>query len=124
MHGVDGGAMSANLKELVQRYKADPESVYNTWFIDNETRMKAFRSIRRGVGEVIAAIKAGTFGNDFKDSPLELVLSRTAEQKQVVVGASHPFYWKPKLRIPDIYENEGNKAAFGRFLESGLSGPT
>ncbi len=41
--------MAANLKNLVQRYKTDQESVYNTWFIDNEARMKAFRSIRRGV---------------------------------------------------------------------------
>ncbi|WP_347710816.1 hypothetical protein [Geotalea sp. SG265] len=113
--------MAANLKELVQRYKSDPESVYNTWFIDNETRMKAFRSIRRGVTEVIEAIKAGTFGNDFKGSPLEFVLTCITEQKQVFEGAAHPFYWKPKLRIPDIYENEENKAAFGRFLESCLS---
>jgi type II restriction enzyme len=113
--------MAANLKELVQRYKADPESVYNTWFIDNETRMKAFRSIRRGVIEVIEAVKAGTFPNDFKGSPLEFVLTCITEQKQVFEGAAHPFYWKPKLRIPDIYENEGNKAAFGRFLESCLS---
>jgi len=116
-----GGKMGANLKELVQRYKADPESVYNTWFFDNEPRMKAFRSIRRGVIEVIEAIKAGTFGNDFKGSPLEFVLSCITEQKQVFEGAAHPFYWKPKLRIPDIYENENNKAAFGRFLESCLS---
>ena len=113
--------MAVNLKELVQRYKSDSESVYNTWFIDNETRMKAFRSIRRGVTEVIEAIKAGTFGNDFKGSPLEFVLSCITEQKQVFDGAAHPFYWKPKLRIPDIYENEDNKAAFGRFLESCLS---
>jgi type II restriction enzyme len=113
--------MAANLKELVQRYKADSESVYNTWFIDNETRMKAFRSIRRGVIEVIEAVKAGTFPNDFKGSPLEFVLTCITEQKQVFEGAAHPFYWKPKLRIPDIYENEENKAAFGRFLESCLS---
>lgn len=113
--------MSANLKELVQRYKGDPESVYNTWFIDNETRMKAFRSIRRGVMEVIDTVKAGTFPNDFKGSPLEFVLTCITEQKQVFEGAAHPFYWKPKLRIPDIYENEENKAAFGRFLESCIS---
>jgi len=37
------------------------------------------------------------------------------------MGASHPFYWKPKLRIPDIYENEDNKAAFGHFLENCLN---
>ena len=110
--------MAANLKELVARYKADPESVYNTWFIESEARMKAFRSIRRGVMEIVDAIKSEKFGNDFKSSPLEFVLSCITEQKQVFQGAAHPFYWKPKLRIPDIYENEENKAAFGRFLES------
>jgi type II restriction enzyme len=112
---------AANLNELAKRYKSDTESVYNTWFIDNDTRMKAFRSIRRGVMAIVAAIKNGTFGNDFKGSPLELVLASITEQKQVFVGAAHPFYWKPKLRIPDIYENENNKRAFGSFLESCLS---
>lgn len=113
--------MAANMKELVHRYKDDPESVFNTWFVDNETRMKAFRSIRRGVKEVVSSIKSGNFPNDFKGSPLELVLTSITEQKQVFEGAAHPFYWKPKLRIPDIYEHEENKAAFGRFLESCLN---
>ena len=45
------------LDALVRRYKADPESVYNTWFIDNETRLKAFRSIRRGVAQVVEDIR-------------------------------------------------------------------
>lgn len=36
-------------------------------------------------------------------------------------GAAHPFYWKPKLRIPDIYENRANQQAFGQFLEMVLS---
>ena len=112
---------ATNLSELVTRYKSDPESVYNTWFISNETRMKAFRSIRRGVLDVIAAIKEGTFGNDFKGSPLEFVLSSITEQKQVFEGAAHPFYWKPKLRIPDIYEDEQNKRIFGEFLQNCLS---
>src|SRR6266702_8520835 len=116
--------MAANLKELVQRYKSDQESVYNSWFIESAGRMKAFRSIRRGVTEVIEAIKVDTFGNDFKGSPLEFVLTCITEQKQVFEGAAHPFYWKPKLRIPDIYENEENKAAFGRFLECCLASPT
>ncbi len=57
---------ATNLNELAMRYKADPESVYNTWFIDNDTRMKSFRSIRRGVVAIIASIKDGTFGNDFR----------------------------------------------------------
>lgn len=113
--------LAADFLEIVKKYKIDQESVYNTWFIYNETRMKSFRSIRRGVIEVIDSIKKNKFGNDFKGSPLEVVLSCITEQKQVFEGAAHPFYWKPKLRIPDIYENEENKRIFGQFLESCLS---
>ena len=105
---------------IVSRYRSDPESVYNTWFVNSPERLKAFRAIRRGVLEVISTIRAGTFGNDFKGSPLETVLDSITEQKQVFEGAAHPFYWKPKLRIPDIYENDENKRAFGRFLEKVL----
>ncbi len=107
-----------DLLNVVRQYKQDSESVYNTWFINNEDRLKAFRSIRRGVLNVIQDIKTGSFGNDFKGSSLEFVLSCITEQKQVFEGAAHPFYWKPKLRIPDIYETEANKVAFGQFLES------
>lgn len=110
--------MSVNLLPVIHQYKADKESVYNTWFINNEERLKAFRSIRRGVMQVIEDIKCKRFPNDFKGSSLEFVLTCITEQKQVFEGASHPFYWKPKLRIPDIYENEGNKQAFGEFLEN------
>lgn len=109
------------LVELIGRYKADPESVYSTWFINGEERMKAFRAIRRGVRDTVDAIAAGTFGNDFKGSPLEFVLAAITEQKQVFEGAAHPFYWKPKLRIPDIYENQINKQKFGAFLQACLA---
>lgn len=109
------------IQSIIQDYKKDPESVYNTWFINNESRLKAFGAIRRGVEEVIKDIKAGTFPNDFKGSSLETVLTAITEQKQVFEGAAHPFYWKPKLRIPDIYENDRNKVFFGQFLESCLS---
>lgn len=108
--------MKQLLQPTAEAYKADPESVYNTWFISNEERLKAFRSIRRGVGTVVEDIKHGRFPNDFKGSSLEFVLGCIAEQKQVFEGAAHPFYWKPKLRIPDIYENEANKQGFGEFL--------
>ncbi|WP_460881018.1 hypothetical protein [Pontibacter rugosus] len=37
------------------------------------------------------------------------------------MGVAHPFYWKPKLRIPDIYENDVNKRAFGQFLQNCLT---
>lgn len=112
--------MTTNLNNLIKQYKLDSESVYNTWFINNEDRLKAFRSIRRGVMQVVEDIKSGKFGNDFKDTSLEFVLTCITEQKQVFEGAAHPFYWKPKLRIPDIYENENNKVAFGQFLENAL----
>lgn len=110
--------MEFSLSSIIKQYKSDNESVYNTWFINNEERLKAFRSIRRGVQQVINDIKNKTFGNDFKGTSLEFVLTCITEQKQVFEGAAHPFYWKPKLRIPDIYENEANKVAFGQFLEN------
>ena len=111
---------SERLERIVRSYKGDPESVYNTWFINNIERLKAFRSISVGTEQVVADIKAGTFGNDFRGSSLEFVLNSITEQKQVFEGAAHAFYWKPKLRIPDIYENEANKCAFGQFLENSL----
>lgn len=36
---------------------------------------------------IVDSIKSGTFGNDFKGSPLELVLASITEQKQVFEGA-------------------------------------
>ncbi len=113
-----------NLSQIIEQYKADTESVYNTWFVANDERLKAFRTIRRGVLQVIDDIKKRTFPNDFKGSSLEFVLNCISEQKQVFVGVAHPFYWKPKLRIPDIYENQINKIAFGQFLECCISSKT
>ena len=105
---------------VIERYKSDKESVYNTWFVEGQERLCAFRAIKTGLKQVIEEIKSGTFGNDFKGSSLEVVLNSITEQKQVFKGASHAFFWKPKLRIPDIYENEENKRGFGQFLESCL----
>jgi len=113
--------MSNELKNAVKKYKDDKDSVYNCWFINNDDRLKAFRYIRRGISNVIDDIKNGSFGNDFKGSSLEFILNCITEQKQVFQGAAHPFYWKPKLRIPDIYENNKNKIAFGNFLEKCLN---
>jgi len=109
------------MENLIKQYKENQDLVYNTWFVNNEERLKAFRSIRRGVIQVIHDIKDGTFPNDFKGSSLEFVLSCITEQKQIFEGASHPFYWKPKLRIPDIYESQDNKRYFGQFLENCLN---
>jgi type II restriction enzyme len=110
----------AHFEPIIHRYRTDPESVYTTWFIKSSDRLKAFRAIRRGVEQVVSEIRTGTFGNDFRGSSLELVLNSITEQKQVFEGAAHAFYWKPKLRIPDIYENESNKTAFGQFLDAAL----
>lgn len=125
MFSIRGGTVvKANFERMIQEYRGDMESVYQTWFIDNDQRLKAFRTIRNGVIEVIKDIDNNTFGNDFKGSTLEIVVTAIAEQKQVFEGAAHAFYWKPKLRIPDIYENERNKKAFGRFLKSCLQATT
>ena len=118
---MPANSLSSHVPDLIAGYRSDPESVYNTWFVGGEARMKAFRSIRRGVQNVVSSIAAGTFGNDFKGSPLEFVLAAITEQKQIFEGAAHPFYWKPKLRIPDIYESEENKKLFGQFLGACLN---
>ncbi|MGF7218775.1 type II restriction enzyme [Spirosoma lacussanchae] len=107
---------TTTLTNLINEYKQNPDLTYHSWFLHNEDRLKAFRSIRRGVLQVISDIKDGSFPNDFKGSSLEFVLTCITEQKQVFEGASHPFYWKPKLRIPDIYENQDHKRYFGQFL--------
>jgi type II restriction enzyme len=67
---------------------------------------------------VVAEIEAGTFGNVYKGSSLETVVGSIAEQRQIFKGADHAFLWKPKLRIPDIYENRDNQLAFARFLQT------
>ena len=120
-HPVVHNARKERMEKLIKQYKENSDLVYNTWFVNNEERLKAFRSIRRGVIQVINDIKEGTFPNDFKESSLEFVLTCITEQKQVFEGASHPFYWKPKLRIPDIYESQDNKRYFGQFLENCLN---
>ena len=110
------GAVSS-LASLVQRWRDDAGSTYRTWFLWEE-RIKNFRSIRRGLSQVVAEIEAGTFGNVYKGSSLETVIGSIAEQRQLFKGADHAFLWKPKLRIPDIYEHPVNQRAFGRFLDA------
>lgn len=105
------------LRELILRWRDDPGATYRTWFLWEE-RLKNFRSIRRGLAEVITEIEAGTFGNVYKGSSLETVVGSIAEQRQIFKGADHAFLWKPKLRIPDIYESRENQQAFGRFLHT------
>ncbi|MFL5247768.1 MAG: type II restriction endonuclease [Myxococcales bacterium] len=102
---------------LLERWRADPAGTYHTWFLWQE-RLKNFRSIRRGISAVVEQIDAGTFGSAYKGSSLETVVGSVAEQRQIFRGADHAFLWKPKLRIPDIYENRENQLAFARFLDA------
>lgn len=104
-------------RELIGRWRDDEGATYRTWFLWEE-RLKNFRSIRSGLAEVVAEIDAGTFGNTYKGSSLETVVGSIAEQRQMFKGAEHAWLWKPKLRIPDIYENRENQLAFGRFLHA------
>ncbi|HWQ91697.1 MAG TPA: type II restriction endonuclease [Clostridia bacterium] len=103
------------LRTLIQRWREDAGGTYRTWFLWKE-RVKNFRSIRRGLAGVIAEIEAGSFGTAYRGSSLETVVNSIAEQRQIFKGADHAFLWKPKLRIPDIYENRENQLAFARFL--------
>lgn len=111
--------LSNPLRALIARWREDPGGTYRTWFLWEE-RLKNFTSIRRGISEVVSEIRAGTFGNVYKGSSLETVVKSIAEQRQIFKGADHAFLWKPKLRIPDIYENRDNQLAFAKFLDSCL----
>lgn len=106
---------TASLVPLLERWRTDPLGSYQSWFLWDQ-RLKNFRTIRRGVSKVVEEIEAGTFGSLYRGSSLEIVVRSIAEQRQVFKGADHAFLWKPKLRIPDIYENKDNQKAFGRFL--------
>ncbi|WP_040208107.1 hypothetical protein [Neobacillus jeddahensis] len=80
---------------LVEQYKNDQESVFHTWFLHSSDRLKAFRTIRKGLVKVIHEIENDTFGNDFKGSSLEMVITAISEQKQVFEGAAHAFCPQP-----------------------------
>ena len=114
-----GEADLGPLRTLITRWREDEGGTFRSWFLWEE-RLKNFRSIRRGLEEVIREIEAGTFGNTYKGSSLETVVGSIAEQRQIFKGADHAFLWKPKLRIPDIYEDRENQVAFGRFLDACL----
>jgi type II restriction enzyme len=102
---------------LITRWREDA-GTYRTWFLWEE-RLKNFRSIRRGIAEVVQEmIEAGTFGSASKGSSLETVVGSIAEQRQMFRGADHAFRWKPKVRIPGIYENREHQLAFAGFLNA------
>ena len=105
------------LRQLIQRWREDGGATYQSWFLWNE-RIKNFGSIRRGLKQVVAEIENGNFGVAYRGSSLETVVHSVAEQRQIFKGADHAFLWKPKLRIPDIYENSKNQRAFGQLIDN------
>ncbi len=105
------------LRSLITRWREDAGGTYRTWFLWEE-RLKNFRSIRTGLQQVMQEIEDGGFGTAYKGSSLEAVVGSIVEQRQMFKGADHAFLWKPKLRIPDIYESPENQRAFGRFLRT------
>lgn len=109
--------MSEFLPVLIDNWRADPSGTYQSWFLWEE-RIKNFRSIRRGLQAVVREIADGRFGTAYRGSSLETVVHSIAEQRQIFRGADHAFLWKPKLRIPDIYENPVNQRAFGHLLDT------
>lgn len=92
------------LQLTIERWRDDPAATYKSWFLWDQ-RIKNFRSIRRGIEQVVAEIETGTFGVAYRGSSLETVVHSIAEQRQIFKGADHAFLWKPKPRIPDIYES-------------------
>ena len=90
------------VRRLIARWKDDESATYRSWFLWDE-RLKNFRSIRRGIGQVVSEIGQGKFGVTYRGSSLETIVHSVAEQRQIFKGADHAFLWKPKLRIPDIY---------------------
>lgn len=111
MHDSD-----TSLRQLIAAWRDDPAATYQSWFLWSE-RIKNFRSIRRGLQVVVDEIATGRFGNAYRGSSLETVVHSIAEQRQIFRGADHAFLWKPKLRIPDIYEDAGNQQSFGRLID-------
>jgi type II restriction enzyme len=116
---MSGTVNSPWLPTLINRWRTDPEGTYQSWFLWEE-RLKNFRSIRKGLARVIQDIESGEFGTAYRGSSLETVLHSVAEQRQIFKQADHAFVWKPKLRIPDIYESRENQLSFGRFLKNCL----
>ncbi|MBY0406717.1 MAG: type II restriction endonuclease [Rickettsiales bacterium] len=104
-------------RQLIKRWRDDASGTYCSWFLWEE-RIKNFRSIRRGIMQVVDEIKTDTFGNTYRGSSLETIVGSIAEQRQIFKGADHAFLWKPKLRIPDIYEIPANQRAFGQLLDT------
>ena len=70
------------MSRLFEQWRSDPSATYRSWFLWDE-RLKNFRSIRRGISQVVAEIDSGTFGVAYRGSSLETVVHSIAEQRQI-----------------------------------------
>ncbi|MCX7423845.1 MAG: hypothetical protein NT013_30495 [Planctomycetia bacterium] len=88
-----------DFSKLVTRYKADPESVYNIWFIDNETRLKALEgtwqitdyvtSLKQPESaERSAAIKEQRW--IFRGDVLTVVTNGEAQESVIIIDPTQP----------------------------------
>ena len=87
---IGGGGVQERLRDLIGEWRRDPAATYQTWFLWDE-RLKNFRSIRRGIGQVVEEIEAGQFGVAYRGSSLETIVHSVAEQRQIFKGADHAF---------------------------------
>ena len=76
-----------DVKELIHEYITNPQSVFNNWFNNYSERTDAFFTLRDGLVDVIKEIELRKFGNDYKGSSLENVISLISAQKQIFKGA-------------------------------------
>ena len=73
MNNSPEASLDPSVRTLIERWRDDPGSTYRTWFLWEE-RLKNFRSIRRGLSQVVEEIEKGSFGNVYKGSSLETVV--------------------------------------------------
>jgi len=87
------------IRDLVGRWRDDPGGTYRTWFLWEE-RLKNFRSIRRGIENVVAEIEAGSVrqrlqglvarGGGSAPSPSSAGCSRARTTRSCGSPAPHP----------------------------------
>ena len=96
------------MRTLISRWRDDAGGTYRTWFLWEE-RINNFRSIQRGIAQVVAEIEGGTFGNVYKRSSLKTVVGSVAEQRQLFLRPTKRQAFTPRFH--------GARSARGVFVE-------